>query len=207
MAVGTVAAFWAVSILFVLTPGCRLGICDHGRTSESVDRAGGRWVAVGPSAHDVRWVAAGVAALVAQTPIVLTLLTVAGTAYLIWLGVMMLVRHSSPPQAAVAGVPQSWVRQALTGLGISGLNPKVLLLFLALLPQFTDPGASWSLATQIVLLGVVHTVSCAVVYTGVGTGARVVLRTRPAAARVVTWISGVVMIVIGVVLLIERVTG
>ena len=206
MAVGTVAAFWAVSILFVLTPGADWAYAiTAGLRNQSIVPAVGGLL----SGHLLMTavVAAGVAALVAQTPIVLTLLTVAGTAYLIWLGVMMLVRHSSPPQAAVAGVPQSWVRQALTGLGISGLNPKVLLLFLALLPQFTDPGASWSLATQIVLLGVVHTVSCAVVYTGVGTGARVVRRTRPAAARVVTWISGVVMIVIGVVLLIERVTG
>ena len=152
MAVGTVAAFWAVSILFVLTPGADWAYAiTAGLRNQSIVPAVGGLL----SGHLLMTavVAAGVAALVAQTPIVLTLLTVAGTAYLIWLGVMMLVRHSSPPQAAVAGVPQSWVRQALTGLGISGLNPKVLLLFLALLPQFTDPGASWSLATQIVLLG------------------------------------------------------
>ena len=45
--------------------------------------------------------------------------------------------------------------------------------------------------------------SCAVVYTGVGTGARRVLRARPAAALAVTRCSGAAMIVIGVMLLGE----
>lgn len=206
MAVGTVAAFWAVSILFVLTPGAdwAYAIAAGLRNRTIVPAIGGLL-----SGHLLMTavVAAGVAALVARTPFVLTVLTVAGAAYLVWLGAAMLVRPSSQPQAALGEAPQSWVRQAVTGLGISGLNPKVLLLFLALLPQFTDPGGPWPLAIQIVLLGVVHTVSCAVVYTGVGTGARVVLRTRPAATKVVTWISGAAMIGIGVVLLFERLTG
>ena len=46
------------------------------------------------------------------------------------------------------------------------------MLFLALLPQFTDPETAWPIAVQIVVLGLVHVASCAVVYTGVGTGAR-----------------------------------
>ena len=64
----------------------------------------------------------------------------------------------------------SLVRQAATGLGISGLNPKVLLLFLALLPQLTDPEARWPLAAQIMALGLVHVASCALVYTAVAPG-------------------------------------
>jgi threonine/homoserine/homoserine lactone efflux protein len=57
---------------------------------------------------------------------------------------------------------------------------------------------------QIVVLGLVHVASCAVVYTGVGTGARRVLRARPAAALAVTRCSGAAMIVIGAVLLGEK---
>jgi threonine/homoserine/homoserine lactone efflux protein len=93
------------------------------------------------------------------------------------------------------------------GLGISGLNPKVFLLFLALLPQFTEPNAAWPIAVQIAVLGLVHVASCAVVYTGVGTGARRVLRARPAAARAVSRFSGAAMVVIGVVLLAEPLVG
>jgi len=62
---------------------------------------------------------------------------------------------------------------------LNGAQPKVFLLFLALLPQFTDPDAKWPLAVQIAVLGLVHVANCAVIYTGVGTGARLVLRARP----------------------------
>jgi hypothetical protein len=36
------------------------------------------------------------------------------------------------PQAGPDLIPGSWLRQAAKGLGVSGLNPKVFLLFLAL---------------------------------------------------------------------------
>ena len=49
--------------------------------------------------------------------------------------------------------------------------------------------------------------SCAVVYTGVGAGARVVLLARPTAARAVTRFSGGTMVVIGVVLVVEQLVG
>ncbi|MFC9359263.1 LysE family translocator [Rhodococcus sp. NPDC057014] len=206
MAIGTVAAFWAVSFLFVLTPGAdwAYAIAAGLRHRTVVPAVGGLL-----SGHLVMTavVAAGVAALVSRSPLVLTALTGVGAAYLVWLGITTLAKPSAPPQAGPEQAPESWVRQAVKGLGISGLNPKVFLLFLALLPQFSDAGARWPLALQIVLLGLVHTASCAVVYTGVGAGARVVLRTRPAAARVVTWISGAAMIGIGAVLLVERVVG
>ena len=108
------------------------------------------------------------------------------------------------PQLDTDLAPNSWMRQAVKGMGISGLNPKVFLLFLALLPQFTDTGSRWPVALQIVALGMVHTVSCAVVYTGVGMAARHVLRARPGAAQVVTWISGGAMILIGGVLVAQQ---
>src|ERR1700722_11655942 len=89
--------------------------------------------------------------------------------------------HSEPQSAFVSpsgplhpGTGQvmsgSWVGDAVRGLGISALNPKGLLLFLALLPQFTDSNSPWPIPLQIVPLGLTHTASCAVVYTAVGTG-------------------------------------
>jgi threonine/homoserine/homoserine lactone efflux protein len=50
----------------------------------------------------------------------------------------------------------------------------------------------------------VHVATCAVIYAGVGSGARAVLAARPAAARVVTRISGVTMTLIGVIVLLEQ---
>jgi threonine/homoserine/homoserine lactone efflux protein len=118
-----------------------------------------------------------------------------------------MLAHPAAPQAHTEEPAGSWLPQAAKGAGISGLNPKVFLLFLALLPQFTDPDAAWPIAAQIVVLGLLHVASCAVVYTGVGTGARRVLRARPMAARAVTRISGTAMIVIGAALLAEQLIG
>ena len=202
MAGGTVAAFWAVSFLFVVTPGADWAYAiAAGLRHRVVLPAVGGLLAGHLAATAV--VAAGVGALLARAPLLLSVLTALGAVYLVWLGIGMLARPALP-QAGVDETPRSWLRQAAKGAGISGLNPKVFLLFLALLPQFTDPNAAWPLALQIVVLGLVHVTTCAVVYTGVGTGARRVLRARPAAALAVTRCSGAAMIVIGAVLVGEK---
>jgi threonine/homoserine/homoserine lactone efflux protein len=205
MACGTVAAFWAVSFLFVITPGAdwAYAIAAGLRHRVVLPAVGG--LLVGHLAATAV-VAAGVGALVARSPLVLTVLTAVGATYLVWLGTGMLA-HPATPQACTEEPAGSWLRQAAKGAGISGLNPKVFLLFLALLPQFTDPDAAWPIEAQIVVLGLVHVASCAVVYTGVGTGARRLLRVRPTAAGAVTRVSGTAMIVIGVVLLAEQLIG
>ena len=115
---------------------------------------------------------------------VLTVLTIAGSTYPVWLRLGML-RKPLVQQAGVDHTEGSLARQALKGAGIRGLNPKVFLLFLALPPQFTGPTGSWPVAGQIVTLRLVHVASCAVIYTGVGSGALAVLGTRPTAARTV----------------------
>jgi len=83
----------------------------------------------------------------------------------------------------------------------------VFLLFLALLPQFTDAAAAWSVPMQMIALGLIHTVSCGVIYLLVGFGSQVVLQARPAAARFVSRFSGAAMIIIAVVLLSEQMLG
>lgn len=202
MAGGTVAAFWAVSFLLVITPGADWAYAIAAELRHRlVFPAVGGLLAGHLAATAV--VAAGVGALVARSPLVLTVLTAVGAVYLVWLGIGMLV-HPAALRTHVENAPVPWLRQAAKGACVSGLNPKVFLLFLALLPQFTNPKASWPLAVQILVLGLVHVASCAVIYTGVGTGARRVLRTRPTAARAVTRFSGAAMIVIGGVLLIEQ---
>ncbi|KIH83780.1 Transporter, LysE family [Pseudomonas batumici] len=134
----------------------------------------------------------------------LTVLTVAGSAYLLWLGINML-RQPAVPEAGQAQDSDSWSRWALKGACVSGLNPKVFLLFLALLPQFTDPLAAWSIPAQIIALGLLHALSCGLVYLLVGFSAQAVLQTRPSAAKIVSRCSGAIMIVIAMGLLAEQV--
>ena len=206
MEIELVGAFWLLSLLFVFTPGADWAYAiTAGLRHASVLPA----VAGLVTGHVVATfaVAAGVAAVMAGVPLLLTVLTAVGAAYLIWLGISTFTHPATPNAADNEGGsrPPSRAQQALKGLGVSGLNPKVFLLFLALLPQFTDRNSSWPVATQILCLGMVHVASCAVVYTAVGVGARVVLQARPAAARAVSRFSGAAMFGIGAFLLIEQV--
>lgn len=205
MGVGTVVAFWAVSLSFVVLPGADWAyVITAGLRHRSVVPAVGGLLAGHVLATAA--VAAGVAALLTTSPTAMTVLSLAGAAYLLRLGAATLLRPTAIQLATpdAAPVPGSWLRQAGTGLGTSGLNPKVFLLVLALLPQFTDPTGTWPVPAQILFLGFVHVANCAVVYLGVGAGARVVLRARPAAARVVGRVSGVVMVGLGVALVVEQ---
>jgi threonine/homoserine/homoserine lactone efflux protein len=108
--------------------------------------------------------------------------------------------------AAPASAPATGAGRAVLvrGVGVSALNPKGLLVFLALLPQFTNPRGSWPLAAQLGLLGLVFVLSCGAFYLSLGSAARKILAARPAAARAVTRFSGAAMVVVGALLLVVR---
>jgi threonine/homoserine/homoserine lactone efflux protein len=204
MMVATLAAFWAVSLLFVITPGADWAYAiTAGMRHRVMPAVAG--LLLGHLAATLV-VAAGVAALVASVPVAMSVLTVAGAGYLLWLGFGMLL-NPAVPSAGEGQAPGSWVSWTFRGFCVSGLNPKVILLFLALLPQFTDPGAAWPISAQIMALGAVHILSCAAVYLIVGFGSKAVLSTRPKAARAVSRFSGGAMIAIAGVLLVEHFFG
>ncbi|MBM7503675.1 LysE family translocator [Agromyces aurantiacus] len=164
-------------------------------------------------------VAIGVGALVAAAPGIIVALTLAAAAYLTYLGVRVL--RAPPALAAVApeaaatgrgagaggadGEPSArpWLR-LLQGAGVSGLNPKGLLVLVVLLPQFTDAAGDWPIPVQLAVLGLIFVGACALVYSAVGYGARTVLRLRPSAMQLVSRISGAAMVVLAVVLVVEQ---
>ncbi|MFK7606159.1 MULTISPECIES: LysE family translocator [unclassified Pseudomonas] len=202
MTLSIVAAFWVVSFLFIITPGADWAYAiSAGMRERRVAPA----VAGLLSGHLLATllVAAGVGALLAKSPVVLSLLTLAGALYLLWLGIAM-VRQPSAPEEGQAQIEDSWSRWVWKGACVSGMNPKVLLLFLALLPQFTDPLSNWPIPAQLLALGALHALSCAVVYLLVGFSAQAVLQTRPSAAKTVSRVSGVLMVIIALVLLAEQ---
>lgn len=200
----TVAAFLAVDLLLVFTPGADWAYAiSAGLRDRSVVPAVAGLIA-GYAGYTLLAVA-GLVMIVASSATVLTALTVAGAVYLVRLGWGVLSRP------AVLGASETMASSRgqimLKGVGISGLNPKALLLYFSLFPQFIDPAAGWPVAAQTGLLGTLHMTACALVYLAVGVLARTVLRTRPSAARVVTRLSGAMMIVIGGFLLVERLAG
>ncbi|GGN49280.1 lysine transporter LysE [Streptomyces kronopolitis] len=201
----TLAAFLAVDLLLVFTPGADWAYAiSAGLRGRSVVPAVAGLIA-GYAGYTLLAVA-GLVVIVASSPTLLTALTVAGAIYLVWLGFGVL-RQPATLTASASPMESSRAQIMLKGVGISGLNPKALLLYFSLFPQFIHPAAGWPVAAQTGLLGTLHMAACAVVYLSVGVLARTVLRTRPAAARAVTRVSGAMMIVIGGFLLVERLTG
>lgn len=202
MAASSIVAFWAVALLLIIVPGADWAfILGSGlRASSALPAVSG--IVLGYGGITIV-VAAGVGALVARSPALLTALTIVGGAYLIWHGAKTFARPSAP--SAQAQAPASTSRAALVkGMGVSALNPKGLFIFLALLPQFTNPHWSWPLAGQLGFLGLVFMLTCAVFYLCLGSFARKILHARPSAARGATRLSGAAMIVIGALLLVER---
>lgn len=167
--------------------------------------------------------AAGIAALMTAFPALLLWLTVAGAVYLLWLGVKTTASWRGaglqangatpigpngelPAPAATAAAPSgsAW-GSYLQGFGTSSINPKGMLVFVALTPQFIRADAAFSVPLQSVILGMTFVLSTALVYSLVAGGSRRLLRSRPGAARGVTLSSGIIMCALGAVLLVEQI--
>lgn len=200
MSMSAVLAFWAVSMVVVLTPGA-----DWAYTIN----AGIRYRSPMPAIAGIvvgyllaaSVVAAGVGALVMSAPSAMSVLTLVGAAYLLWLGVDTLRHPAGAPDVTSAGTVVPVRTQLLKGVGTSGLNPKMMLLFLAVLPQFTLAGTDVPVGAQMMVLAGLHTASCAAVYVALAYGSRRMLALRPGAAGVVSSLSGVAMIVLAAALL------
>ena len=144
---------------------------------------------------------AGLAAVLAGMPGVLAWITLAGAAYLLWLGVGTLRswRGASFSAAAATG-NGTQLRTFLQGMGTSGINPKGLLFYVALIPQFVSADAALPVPVQSGLLGMTFVALAALVYTVVALLSRSLLHSRPGAARAVTLASGIIMVALGAVL-------
>ncbi|KAB1642710.1 LysE family translocator [Gulosibacter chungangensis] len=197
-----VASFWGVSILLVLTPGMDWAYV----ISAGLGRRQGVLPAVLGvlSGHAIATLAvsAGLATLVAASPVTMTILTFAGSGYMIWLGIQIL-RQPANTNLETRAISANNSRLFVKGLVMNLLNPKLYLFFVALLPQFISTTASWPIGVQIVLLGGIHILTCAGAYFAVGYGASSILIGRPRAAKIVGILSGVVMVGLGLALIAE----
>lgn len=100
--------------------------------------------------------AAGVSAVIATSPALFDVLRYAGGAYLAWIGGRALwaaVQAQRAGDVAPAAVPPAPARAVFVNALLTNmLNPKVILFYLAFVPQFVDPGRG-HVALQTFLLG------------------------------------------------------
>ena len=95
----------------------------------------------------------GVSLIIASSPVLFKLVAVAGAAYLAWLGVQGF--RGAAAFRPDGGRPSSALARACRdGILTNLLNPKVILLFLALFPNFVDTGRD-DVPAQLVTLAVV----------------------------------------------------
>ncbi|RCX11659.1 LysE family translocator [Extensimonas vulgaris] len=200
------STFFGVAVLLALTPGPD-NLFVLLQSAQRGWRAGMAVVlglCMGLVVHTAA-VALGLAALFAASPTAFTVLKFCGAAYLAWLawqalrapaGAAQDSAHAgdaarggqgpaAAPQAELAAVP-GLVRMVGRGMLMNLTNPKVLIFFLAFLPQFTDP-ARGSVAAQTMVLGLVFMLATLLVFGAIAcfSGAFGALLQRSARARTV----------------------
>ena len=148
--------------------------------------------------------ALGLSLVVAQSALAFNLVKYIGAAYLIYLGVRMLLRKE--PEPAAAPVAAQGTRHALVeGIVVEALNVKTALFFLAFLPQFVSTAEP--LVPQLVLLGsICVALNTLVDIVAVFAAARL-LRSqvaRAARARLMTRVSGATMVGLGTYLALAK---
>jgi threonine/homoserine/homoserine lactone efflux protein len=169
-------AFTLAAALLTVTPGLDTALVLRTAAVEGARRA---WfAAVGICLGCVAWgaiVALGLGMLLAASEIAYTILKYAGAAYLVYLGVtLILARRDSYGDAEAtesAGGALLWFRR---GLLTNLLNPKVGVFYVSFLPQFIPAGAD--VTGMTLLLAAIHAAL------GLLWFAALILATRPIAS-------------------------
>ncbi|MBA1190024.1 LysE family translocator [Pseudomonas entomophila] len=185
-----------IALGMVLTPGPNMAYLvsrtlSQGRIAGMISLAG---VALGFVVYLLAS-ALGLAALFKAVPMAYDVVRVAGALYLGYLAWNLLKPGGVSPFETRDLPPHSPRRLFSMGLLTNLLNPKIALMYSALIPQFIDPTAGATLQ-QFLQLGLVQ-IAIAVTVNGliVLAAARVsqFLRSRPRALRAQRWVSGGVL--------------
>ena len=198
-------AFLLTALVLAITPGP--GIAYVVARTVAGGRSEGLASCIGTGLGGLLHVAAaaiGLSLLVAQSAVAFNVVKYLGAAYLVYLGIRLLMRKEST--FAVEPVASQGARRALfEGIVVEALNVKTALFFLAFLPQFTTPDAP--LVPQLVLLGslcvalntLVDVVAVFAAHRLLKSGAA-----RAARARLLTRVSGATMVGLGAFLALAR---
>lgn len=191
-------AFLVAAFVLAITPGP--GIAYVVARTVAGGRAEGLASCFGTAIGGMLHVAAaalGLSLLVAQSALAFDLVKYIGAAYLVYLGLRLLLRKDHELQASP--VLSLGARRAFfEGVFVEALNVKTALFFLAFLPQFVSQGEP--LVPQLVLLGSLCVVLNTLVDVVAVFAANRLLNSGPARAaraRLLTRSSGATMVGLG----------
>jgi threonine/homoserine/homoserine lactone efflux protein len=192
----SLAAFALVALGMVLTPGPNMiylisRSISQGRAAGLISLCG---VALGFVFY-MLCAAFGITALLFAVPYAYDALRFAGAAYMLWLA-WQAVKPGGRSPFQVRDLPHDSPRKLFAmGFLTNLLNPKIAMLYLALLPQFIDPAAGnvlgQSLALGFVQIAVSISVNAMIAFAAGGIA--VFLRERPAWALMQRWLMGTVL--------------
>ena len=194
--IATLLGFALVSLGMVLTPGPNMiylisRSLTQGPAAGIVSLGG---VALGFVFY-MLCAAFGITALVFAVPYAYDALRFAGAAYLLWMAWQALKPNGRSPfqvrKLEVDGPRKLFAMGFVTNL----LNPKIAMLYLALLPQFIDPTVG-SVLTQSLALGTIQTVISVSVNAMIALAAGSIARflgTRPSWLLMQRWLMGTVL--------------
>jgi threonine/homoserine/homoserine lactone efflux protein len=114
--------------------------------------------------------ALGLGALLATSAEAFSVLKYAGAAYLLWVGLRILLAKAPPPAPELDGVAANGQAPDYKAVFLGGfltnvLNPKVALFFLAFVPQFIEPDALHK-ASVFIQLGIIFNLNAIPVNAG-----------------------------------------
>ena len=194
-------AFLVAATILAITPGP--GIAYVVARTVAGGRAQGLASCIGTGIGGMLHVlaaAVGLSLLVAQSALAFSLVKYLGAAYLVYLGVRMLMRKQQDAGLQTVSAPGAR-RALLEGILVEALNVKTALFFLAFLPQFVAPGEP--LVPQLALLGSICVALNTLVDVIVVLAAHRLLQSgamHAARVRLMTRVSGVTMIGLGIFL-------
>lgn len=164
----TLVTFFGVAVVLALTPGPD----NIFVLVQSVQRGWRLGLAVvlglclGIVGHTAA-VALGLAAVFAASSMAFTVLKFCGAAYLAWLAWQALRAPAATAQGPEGSAPATqapgWWKMVGRGIVMNLTNPKVLIFFLAFLPQFANP-ALGPVAPQIFAFGAVFILATFLVF-------------------------------------------
>ena len=201
--------FLAFAVVLIVIPGPDFAVVTKNTLAGGRQR--GRWTALGVSSSNlVQGTAAafGLSALIVSVQPLFESIKWAGVAYLTCLGVQALRsarRGQYPPldgsdPASTAQNAAGWRQGFISNI----TNPKVLVFYLALLPQFLTPGAGLGLLLLLAWSHAVLSLSyLLVLVTGLHAARRLLMRRRVRRALDVT--TGAVLLGFGARLATEHV--
>jgi threonine/homoserine/homoserine lactone efflux protein len=150
-------AFALAAFAIIIIPGPSV-LFVIGR-SISLGRRGGLLSVLGNELGGIPLVAAvafGVGTIVSESILVFSIVKIAGALYLAYLGVQT-IRHRNDETARTAEAPVTSSRRiVLQGFLVGITNPKTIVFFVAVLPQFVDYGRGM-IPAQMLVLGLVFT--------------------------------------------------